>query len=184
MSVTVTKNGFFRTPEQSEVKFDFFFPGESSHKLWLYLKCVKLTSISAEQTFTSACMFVPNLAHNFPRVVSASFSVQYRVAFSFETWSIDRFGRLWTSGWSRFLNNSKSCSVRSSEFVMSLLTFLLHISILLNLSLLGPPGKKTGIPSSWHSFVFSLSLSSLQAQAFSKSTPSLCSLISSGSSWK
>ena len=69
----------FMSKEANDIKSCQLFRSTS---FWLALRI--LTSMSEEQTFTSACTFVPILAHNFPTGVSANFSLQYRVAFSLE----------------------------------------------------------------------------------------------------
>lgn len=98
--------------------------------------------MSDEQTLTSACTLVPNLAHNFPTGVSANLSAQYRVAFSFEMGVIERFGLSRGFVSTVFLNNSKSSSVKSSEPSMSRFDICLsHIFIRFNLSLLVVPGQ-------------------------------------------
>ena len=79
----------FLSKEANEIKFCQLFRSAS---FWLALEI--LTSMSEEQTFTSACTFVPILAHNFPTGVSANFSLQYRVAFSLEIELTDRFDLL------------------------------------------------------------------------------------------
>ena len=109
--------------------------------------------MSEEQTFTSACIFAPNLAHNFPTCVSANFSAQYRVALSLETGVIDRFILLTSLLSEGFLNKAKSSSVKSSDPSTSRFCgFLSHILIRFNLSLVAV-GTYTGMPST-HLFLF------------------------------
>ena len=140
--------------------------------------------MSAEHTLTSACTFVPNLAHSFPTLVSNKRSVQYRVALSFET--TDRFS-LWCSfDFKGVINTSKSSCVNSSEPSMSLLfrppfglILLSHIFIRLTRPEDCNITDATGIPSVTHSLGRDLLP---QAQDVSNGLASL--LISAGSVWK
>ena len=114
--------------------------------------------------FTSACIFAPNLAHNFPTCVSANFSTQYRVALSLETGVIDRFILLTSLLNEGSLNKAKSSSVKSSDPSTSrFFGFLSHILIRFNLSLVAT-GTCTGMPSTHSFFFFPLSFVSSHGQ--------------------
>ena len=140
-----------------------------------------LTTMSDEQTLTSACIFVPNLAHNFPTTVSANLSSQYCVALPFDIKSTDRFCLLCSSLSKGFLNSSKSSSVKSSLPSMYRFTgSLSHIFILFAFALINPWRQSDGIPCT-QSVVFSLSLFSLQAQDRSKFIPPVSWLVPLGS---
>ena len=107
--------------------------------------------MSAEQTLTSACTFVPSAAQSFPTFVSNKRSAQYRVALSFE--NIDRFS-LWCSFELKgVISTARSSCVNSSEPSMSLLVLLpsgllSHIFIrLYPFAVESPKSGLTGIPS-------------------------------------
>ena len=146
--------------------------------------------MSAEQTLTSACTFVPSLAQSFPTFVSSKRSAQYRVAFSFET--TDRFS-LWCSfDLKGIISTARSSCVNSSEPSTSLFFrlccgLLSHIFIRLYPVAVKPPvSPLTGIPPIAQVFLWSSVFSGhslLQGQDVSNCGMSSL-LMSSGSVWK
>ena len=141
--------------------------------------------MSAEQTLTSACTFVPNLAHSFPTFVSNNRSAQYRVALSFETTTVSSQRDSFVFKGS--ISSLKSSSVKLSESSMSFIFWvfsglLSHIFIRLYVPLGIGVNDTTGIPSIAHSVVRALSCVSSQAHDVSNGLASL--LISAGSVWK
>ena len=111
--------------------------------------------MSAEQTLTSACTFVPNLAHSLPTFFSNNRSAQYRVALSFE--ATDRFS-LCSFDLKGFMSTARSSCVNSSEPSTSLFFrlggLLSHIFIRLYLFVVkSPKDPLTGIPSIAQVFV-------------------------------
>ena len=141
--------------------------------------------MSAEQTLTSACTFVPNLAHSFPTFVSNS-SAQYRVALSFETTTVSsqRDSFVFKGSISSLKSSSVKLSESSLSFIFWVFSGLLsHIFIRLYVPVgSGINDVITGIPSIAHLVVRALSCVSSQAHDVSNGLVSL--LISAGSVWK
>ena len=144
--------------------------------------------MSAEQTLTSACTLVPNLAHSFPIFVSNNRSAQYRVALSFETTGVSSQRDLFDFKGS--ISIFRSSRVKSSEPLMALIFLyfwvfsglLSHIFIRLYVFVVSDVNDTTGIPSVAHSVVRALSCISSQAHDVSNGLASL--LTSAGSVWK
>ena len=140
--------------------------------------------MSAEQTLTSACTFIPNLAHSFPTFVSNNRSAQYRVALSFETTGVSSQRDLFDFKGS--ISIFRSSGVKSSEPLMALICryfcffsgLLSHIFIRLYDFVVSDVNDTTGMPPIAHSVVRDLS----QAHDVSNGLASL--LISAGSVWK